>query len=74
MRGADVAAGDHATATTVPTARRGLIFSFKTNLASSVSKIKLAADAGTAKLNGSVCTRAMNEKNDTAMHPIASSR
>ena len=32
---------------------------------------ELAAEAGTAKLSGWVCTSAMNEKNETAMHRMA---
>ena len=54
-----------------PTARRAPILSCRTSLANTVSNAKLAAEAGTAKLSGSVCTSAMNEKNDTAMHAIA---
>src|ERR1700723_3194306 len=50
-----------------PAVRRAPRRSCKTNLASTVSSTKLADDAGTAKLSGSVCTKAMNEKNDTAL-------
>src|SRR5208283_4723826 len=44
----------------------------KTNFASTVSSAKLAADAGTAKLSGSVRTNARNAKNETAMQKMDS--
>ena len=35
-----------------------------------VSTIKLPAEAGTAKLNGAVCTSAIKLKNETARHAM----
>ena len=58
----------------VPAARRAPIRSFSRIFASAVSKMKLAAEAGTAKLSGADCTSAINAKNENARHTMESSR
>ncbi len=47
--------------------------SFSQNLAITVSTMKLAAEAGTAKLSGATCTSAMKAKNDIASETMESS-